>query len=176
MSSVHEFEINHLAEANHQWRMKYLNLQKRVDLAHDALRELKEKSEALHHRWNILSDSVALAEAEMIDMCVSELAQALKSIEGPNHNTSCTYQFELAFHNLQDTPELRKIYWSALGQLQFDSNDQVIPPELEECPCCKPLIRKIGTETDGYETFEVGIDESGNRYIRHPHCAWEPEE
>lgn len=55
----------------------------------------------------------------------------------PNHNTSCTYQFELAFHNLQDTPDLRKIYWSALGQLQFDSNDQVIPPELEECPCCK---------------------------------------
>lgn len=54
-----------------------------------------------------------------------------------SHNTSCTYRFELAFHNLQDTPELRKIYWSALGQLQFDSNDQVIPPELEECPCCK---------------------------------------
>ena len=58
-------------------------------------------------------------------------------IQGPNHTTSCTYQFELAFHNLQDTPELRKIYWSALGQLQFDSNDRVIPPELEECPCCK---------------------------------------
>ncbi|EXS21499.1 hypothetical protein J658_3566 [Acinetobacter baumannii 573719] len=55
----------------------------------------------------------------------------------PNHNTSCTYQFELAFLHLQDTPELRKMYWSALGQLQFDSNDQVIPPELEECTCCK---------------------------------------
>lgn len=94
-----------------------------------------------------------------------------------NHNTSCTYQFELAFHRLQDTPELRKIYWSALGQLQFDSNDQVIPPELEECPCCKqPIIRKIGIETAGYETYDIGIDESGNRYIRHPHCEWEPEE
>ncbi|WP_228138193.1 hypothetical protein [Acinetobacter pittii] len=98
-------------------------------------------------------------------------------VEGPNHNTSCTYQFELAFHNLQDTPELRKIYWSALGQLQFDSNDQVIPPELEECPCCKqPIIRKIGTETEGYETYEIGVDESGNRYIRHPHCDWELED
>lgn len=94
-----------------------------------------------------------------------------------NHNTSCTYQFELAFHRLQDTPELRKIYWSALGQLRFDSNDQVIPPELEECQCCKqPIIRKIGTETEGYETFDIGVDESGNRYIRHPHCEWEPEE
>lgn len=53
------------------------------------------------------------------------------------HNTSCTYQFELAFLNLQDTPELRKLYWSALGQLRFDSNDQVITPELEQCACCK---------------------------------------
>ncbi|HCE0049470.1 TPA: hypothetical protein NES15_000984 [Acinetobacter baumannii] len=64
-------------------------------------------------------------------------SQALDPIIKSNHNTSCTYQFELAFHNLQDTPELRKIYWSALGQLHFDSNDQVITPELEECPCCK---------------------------------------
>lgn len=53
------------------------------------------------------------------------------------HNTSCTYQFELAFLNLQDSPELRKIYWSALGQLKFDSNNQVITPELEQCACCK---------------------------------------
>ncbi|WP_334069843.1 hypothetical protein [Acinetobacter colistiniresistens] len=53
-------------------------LKKRVDAAHDTLTELKDKSEALHHRWNILSDSVALAEAEMIDMCVKELEQALK--------------------------------------------------------------------------------------------------
>ncbi|HIE1683923.1 TPA: hypothetical protein ACXJFM_000814 [Acinetobacter nosocomialis] len=56
-------------------------LQKRVDAAHDALTELKEKSEALHHRWQIFSDSVALAEAEMIDMCVKELEQALKGGE-----------------------------------------------------------------------------------------------
>lgn len=53
-------------------------LQKRVDAAHDALAELNEKSEALHHRWHILSDSVAQAEAEMIDMCIKELEQALK--------------------------------------------------------------------------------------------------
>ncbi|WP_151775917.1 hypothetical protein [Acinetobacter colistiniresistens] len=53
-------------------------LKKRVDAAHDTLTDLKDKSEALHHRWNILSDSVALAEAEMIDMCVKELEQALK--------------------------------------------------------------------------------------------------
>lgn len=58
-------------------------LQKRVDAAHDALTELKEKSEALHHRWQIFSDSVALAEAEMIDMCVKDLEQALKG--GSNH-------------------------------------------------------------------------------------------
>ncbi|MEI5717902.1 hypothetical protein WBV54_09560 [Acinetobacter baumannii] len=90
------------------------------------------------------------------------------------HNTSCTYQFELAFLNLQDTPELRKMYWSTLGRLQFDSNDQVIPPELEECPCCKqPIIRKIGTETEGYETYDIGVDEIGNRYIRYRHGDWE---
>lgn len=46
-------------------------------------------------------------------------------------------QFELAFLNLQDTAELRKLYWSALGQLHFDINDQVITPDLEDCPCCK---------------------------------------
>lgn len=106
-----------------------------------------------------------------------QLAWELCQNNPHGHNTSCTYQFELAFLRLQDTPELRKIYWSALGQLQFDSNDQVIPPELEECPCCKqPIIRKIGTETQGYENYEIGIDEIGNRYIRHPHCEWEPEE
>ncbi|HCV3101334.1 hypothetical protein [Acinetobacter baumannii] len=66
-----------------------------------------------------------------------KLKDATTNIIKSNHNTSCTYQFELAFHNLQDTPELRKMYWSALGQLHFDSNDQVITPELEECPCCK---------------------------------------
>ncbi|ENW78214.1 hypothetical protein F909_03900 [Acinetobacter sp. ANC 3929] len=53
------------------------------------------------------------------------------------HNATCTYQFELAFLHLQDTPELRRMYWSALGQLQFDNNDQVITPELEQCACCK---------------------------------------
>lgn len=57
---------------------KSIELQKRVDAAHHTLTDLKEKSEALHHRWHILGDSVALAEAEMIDMCVKELDQALK--------------------------------------------------------------------------------------------------
>ncbi|WP_252509345.1 hypothetical protein [Acinetobacter nosocomialis] len=106
-----------------------------------------------------------------------KLTGATTDIIKSNHNTSCTYQFELAFHNLQDTPELRKIYWSALGQLRFDSNDRVIPPELEDCPCCKqPIIRKIGTETEGYETFEIGVDGIGNRYIRYRHGEWELEE
>lgn len=54
------------------------HLQKRVDAAQDALTELEEKSEALHHRWYVFSDTVALAESEMIDMCVKELEQALK--------------------------------------------------------------------------------------------------
>ncbi|MFW1646589.1 hypothetical protein [Acinetobacter nosocomialis] len=106
-----------------------------------------------------------------------KLTGATTHIIKSNHNTSCTYQFELAFHNLQDTPELRKIYWSALGQLRFDSNDRVILPELEDCPCCKqPIIRKIGTETEGYETFEIGVDGIGNRYIRYRHGEWELEE
>ncbi|ENX01466.1 hypothetical protein F900_01833 [Acinetobacter modestus] len=66
-----------------------------------------------------------------------EITECLDDQTRKVHNTSCTYQFELVFLNLQDTPELRKLYWSALGQLQFDSNDQVITPELEECACCK---------------------------------------
>lgn len=106
-----------------------------------------------------------------------EITECLDDKPRKVHNTSCTYQFELAFLHLQDTPELRKMYWSALGQLKFDSNDQVIPPELEECPCCKqPIIRKIGTETEGYETFDIGVDESGSRYIRYRHGEWELEE
>lgn len=107
---------------------------------------------------------------------ILEMSQGAKHTY-PNHNTSCTYQFELAFHNMQDTPELRKLYWSALGQLQFDSNDRVIPPELEECPCCKqPIIRKIGTETEGYESYDIGVDESGSRYIRYRHGKRELEQ
>ncbi|VXA58259.1 conserved hypothetical protein [Acinetobacter proteolyticus] len=66
-----------------------------------------------------------------------EITECLDDQRRNVHNTSCTYQFELAFLNLQDTPELRKIYWSVLGQLQFDSSDQVITPELEQCDCCK---------------------------------------
>jgi len=120
MSSIHEFEINHLAEANRQWSMKYLNLQKQVDTALETIATIAKDT----------TDRDTYLE-------LKDLEQALKRIEGPSHNTSCTYQFELAFLHLQDTPELRKIYWSALGQLQFDSNDQVIPPELEECPCCQ---------------------------------------
>ncbi|NNP70421.1 hypothetical protein [Acinetobacter sp. Ac_5812] len=55
------------------------DLQKQIDAANDVLTELKEKSEALYHRWHIFSDSVALAEAEMIDMCVKEIEQALNT-------------------------------------------------------------------------------------------------
>ena len=60
-------------------RKKNDDLQKRVDAAQDTLTELKEKSEALHHRWQVFSDSIALAEAEMIDMCVKEIEQALNT-------------------------------------------------------------------------------------------------
>lgn len=56
------------------------------------------------------------------------------------HSVSCRYQFELAFLNLQDTPELRKLYWSAMGASHFDDNDQIVEPELiDECPACKEI-------------------------------------
>jgi len=48
------------------------------DALKETLNELKEKSEALYHRWNVFNDAVALAEAEMIDMCVNEIEQTLK--------------------------------------------------------------------------------------------------
>ena len=66
-----------------------------------------------------------------------EIKETLEDKRCNKHNTSCTYQWELAFLNLQDTPELRKLYWSALGKIEFDRNDQIIPPVLEECPYCK---------------------------------------
>lgn len=137
-----------------------------------------EHNSRLHRTLLFVKDHFLMNDLDKaMPRVYEEITECLDDQPRKVHNTSCTYQFELAFHNLQDTPELRKIYWSALGQLKFDSNDQVIPPELEECPCCKqPIIRKIGTETQGYETYEIGIDESGNRYIRHPHCEWESEE
>ncbi|EPG6933848.1 hypothetical protein NLV80_002722 [Acinetobacter baumannii] len=113
----------------HLWQLKCTRLQIKVDAA------LQEIAGAM--RW-INED--ALDDADFVKGGVLRALERLEIMlqsNSPNHNTSCTYQFELAFHNLQDTPELRKIYWSALGQLQFDSNDRVIPPELEECPCCK---------------------------------------
>lgn len=66
-----------------------------------------------------------------------EIKETLEDKRRNKHNTSCTYQWELAFLNLQDTPELRKLYWSALGKIEFDRNDQIIPPVLEDCPYCK---------------------------------------
>lgn len=69
--------------------------------------------------------------------CKPQAFQDTYDVEAPPHNTSCTYQWELAFLNLQDTPELRKLYWSALGKIEFDRNDQIIPPVLEDCPYCK---------------------------------------
>lgn len=65
------------AGQQHQ-QAKVEELQKRVDATLDALIELKETSRALHHRWGIFNDSSALVEAEMIDMCVNVLEQALK--------------------------------------------------------------------------------------------------
>lgn len=54
------------------------------------------------------------------------------------HNTACLYQYELDFLNIKDSPELRKIFWSAMGGLRFDDNDQVIVPDLnvDDCPIC----------------------------------------
>lgn len=56
---------------------------KKEEAINELISELKEQSEALHHRWHILGDSVALAEAEMIDMCIKEIKNALNtSAEG----------------------------------------------------------------------------------------------
>lgn len=56
---------------------------KKEEAINELISELKEQSEALHHRWHILGDSVALAEAETIDMCIKEIKNALNtSAEG----------------------------------------------------------------------------------------------
>ncbi|KXZ65595.1 hypothetical protein [Acinetobacter venetianus] len=81
---IEQNESNYEFYFNAGWnaqQSKVDELQKRVDAAYDVLTELKEMSEALHHRWQIFSDSIALAESEMIDMCVKELEQALNGGE-----------------------------------------------------------------------------------------------
>ncbi|MCH7392433.1 hypothetical protein [Acinetobacter dispersus] len=78
---------------------------------------------------------------ESMPRVYEQITECLEDQPRKVHNASCTYQFELAFLHLKDTPELRKIYWSALGQLQFDSNDQVITPELEQCTCCEGMSK-----------------------------------
>ncbi|MGU3313579.1 hypothetical protein [Acinetobacter sp. M5A5_2a] len=107
---------------------------------------LEEKQKEIEHLRMILWFVKDHFDMNGLDKAMPRVYEKLKDatthIVKSSHNTSCTYQFELAFLHLQDTPELRKMYWSALGQLQFDSNDQVIPPELEECPCCKQAEEK----------------------------------
>ena len=108
------------------------------DFAKKLLEEKQKEIEGLRMLLWFVKDHFDMNDLDKAMPRVYEkLKGATTDIIKPNHNTSCTYQFELAFHNLQDTPELRKIYWSALGQLHFNSNDRVIAPELEECPCCK---------------------------------------
>ena len=53
------------------------------------------------------------------------------------HSIDCLYEFELAFLNIEDTPQQRLLFWSSKGGLKFNDKDQVIPPEYkpDECPC-----------------------------------------
>jgi hypothetical protein len=115
-------------DADHEDEASGLNLSLAARSEYSVLRK---------NLWFVTDSSEMSDLQKVMPRVYEELLNATADTGSSGHNTSCTYQFELAFHNLQDTPELRKIYWSALGQLQFDSNDQVIPPELEECPCCK---------------------------------------
>ena len=124
MTSEQEFEVNHLAEANTQWR-KYSNRQKqRIKFLEMTLKFIKD-----HFEMNDLDKAMPRVYEEIVE--------SLEDKQRKAHNTSCTYQFELAFHHLKDTPELRKLYWSAMGAIQFDDKDQVVTPELVECPVCK---------------------------------------
>lgn len=51
-----------------------------VEAAKSLLNELREKSEALHFRWHSLSDTVALAEAEILDECIDQLDQIFNPV------------------------------------------------------------------------------------------------
>lgn len=55
------------------------------------------------------------------------------------HSTTCLYEFELAFLNIEDTPNQRLLFWSSHGKLHFNEKDQIVPPVFnpEECPCQK---------------------------------------
>lgn len=121
-SDLCEFEINHLAHANYAWQNKCHKQQLRITNLEMNLRFVKD-----HFVMNDLDKAMPRV--------FEEIEQVLGGKE-ISHNTSCTYQFELAFLNLQDTPELRKLYWSAMGECQFDENDKIVVPELVECPVC----------------------------------------
>lgn len=47
------------------------------------------------------------------------------------HTTACLYGFAIAFLNLDDTEDLRKLFWFAHDKLEFDENDKMIIPERE---------------------------------------------
>jgi len=55
------------------------------------------------------------------------------NIKNPNeHSTACLYEFALAFLNMEDSEQLRIIFWFAKGDLEFNpETDQLIIPERE---------------------------------------------
>lgn len=81
-------------------------------------------------------------------LCKGDCDTALHILSQNNtdefHNTACTYLHELAFLNLEDSPGMRKLYWSTLGQIQFDENDQIIPPVMDDLAC--PVCSKDGSD------------------------------
>lgn len=55
-------------------------LQNQVNATKKLLDEFKEKSDALHSRWQVFNDSVALAEAEILDQCIQDLEKVLNPV------------------------------------------------------------------------------------------------
>lgn len=66
--------------------------------------------------------------------CYTGTPNCLKTDQG--HTIDCLYEFELNSLGLQDSPDMRVLFWSSNGALQW-KNDQPVPPELhpDNCPC-----------------------------------------
>ncbi|MEG1729571.1 MAG: hypothetical protein RR280_08540 [Bacteroidaceae bacterium] len=62
------------------------------------------------------------------------------TLVSPPHSIACLYNYHLAFLHLEDTPELRKLYWASVGHTIFvDDIIQVPIVDDSKCPACTHL-------------------------------------
>lgn len=104
------------------------------------------------HFEDPIKDVVIGAAVALLTACKQPLLAAGQT---GGHTVECLYGYTLARLGLTDTPEMRVLFWDAIGVLEWDDQkDQYITPELsgqKACSCQQAKIAEPSPELGGEE-------------------------